>query len=122
MMERTHWRQFVGLPHKTGADPRHEDAADCLLVAFAVLDELHLMRPPVDPLWFELAKNGQWQKLREILNSMTLPSAGGTGAIAMTEAGVVVCVDGGVLLTQHSRGVRWVPMEVLRVEDWRRFQ
>lgn len=120
-MKRTHWRQFIGLPHRTGADPRVDDAADCLLVAFAVLDELRLPHPPVDPLWFTMAEQGMWRNLGEILQSRTVACGPVNGAVSMADSGLIIAVDGGTLLTQHRRGVRWVPMELLEPRDWRRF-
>ena len=121
-MERSHWRQFIGLPHRTGADPCTEDAADCLLVAFAVLDEIGFPHPPVDPQWFAMAERGLWPELRNLLYSLTIPATGESGDVALAQSGLIVSIGGGVLLAQHSRGVRWVPMELLGPRDWRRFR
>jgi hypothetical protein len=120
-MTRTHWRQFIGLPHRTGADPRTEDAADCLLVAFAVLDELALPHPPVDPQWFAMAQRGEWNKLADAFHFLTIPSDPGDGAVSMTEAGILVGIGGGALLTRHHGGVRWAPTDLLGSREWRRF-
>jgi hypothetical protein len=120
-MKRTHWRQFIGLPHQTGADPCTDDAADCLLVAFAVLDELNMPHPPLARLWFALAAEGMWRDLETLFKALTVEDDGADGAVAMTQSGVIVSVGGGVLLTQHQRGVRWVPMELLAPREWRRF-
>ena len=121
-MKRTHWRQFVGLPHQTGADPRVDDAADCLLLAFAVLDELNQPHPPADTQWFEMAEKGMWPELKQQLDLLTVADAGGNGAVAMGTGGLIVSVGHGVLVTQDRRGVRWVPMELLCPIDWRRFK
>ena len=122
MMKRSHWPQFIGLPHRTGADPRVEDAADCVLVAFAVLDELKQPRPPLDPSWFKMAAQGMWTELGKQFEALTAEDDGAPGAVAMTQSGLVVSVGGGILIVQHDNGVRWVPMELLRKLQWRRFR
>jgi glucose uptake protein GlcU len=98
-----------------------DDAADCLLVAFAVLDELNMPHPPLAKLWFALAAEGMWRDLRTLFMSLTVADDGSAGAVAMMQSGIVISIDGGVLLTQHRSGVRWVPMEMLRDAQWRRF-
>jgi hypothetical protein len=120
-MKRTHWRQFVGLTHRLGADPRVDDAADCLLVAFAVLDEFALPHPPVDPQWYAMANQGMWRDLRHLFDSQTTASINAVGAVTMARGGLAVSVGGGALLAPHGDQVRWLPMEALRPLRWRRF-
>lgn len=121
-MMRSHWSQFIGLPHRTGADPCIDDAADCLLVAFAVLDELGLPHPPLQGGWFTMALQGRWAELREVFTVQTVPSDYGDGAVAMLDAGVAVAVGDGLLLATHSQGVRWIHLDRIKPLEWRRFR
>lgn len=118
---RSHWSQFVGLPHRTGADPRTDDAADCLLVAFAVLDELGQPHPPLQEGWFTMAGQGRWDELREVFEVQTAPTSYGDGAVALLDAGVMVAIGGGVLITRHRDGVQWFHRDRLTPKEWRRF-
>lgn len=122
------WRRFIGLPHGLGADPHQGEAADCLLVACAVLAEAGQPYPTVNPHWFELARNARWDELQSIWREFTEPVSGPEPyAVTLIKngpagLGVGVVVDDGLVITHHKRGVTWVPLSALRPLTYARFK
>jgi hypothetical protein len=122
-----HWKRYLGLPHGTGADPEDGHAADCLLLAFRVLDMLEAPHPAVDPNWFNMAEQMDWAPLKALFDATTEPSHGpGEGAVSLLRAptclGMVVSIGGGVLFVDQSTGVNWTPLHLCRRLRWRRFR
>lgn len=110
------WRDFIGLPHEIGADPRDGVAADCLLLVFAVQAELNIPHPKPDERWFELARQGETRQLCEMFfagaevttdiedGCFTLLTSG------MNKMGFAVRIEGGALTVNEKRGgVIWIP-------------
>lgn len=122
------WRSYIGLPHAFGADPRDGVGADCLIVAFAVLDELGMSHPAVDPHWFEMAESGDWEPLKRAWEAETFPvDAPEEGAVTLMDhgaggLGVATVVDSGLLMVHHRRGVRWIPLRLLNDLQYRKFR
>lgn len=122
------WRRFIGLPHVLAADPYQGEAADCMLVACAVVAEAGRPSPAIDPKWFELARAGEWATLQSIWAEITEPLDGPEPyAVALidngpTGLGVAVVVDDGLLITHHRRGVTWVPLGALKPLSYARFK
>jgi hypothetical protein len=124
----SNWRSFLGLPHRLAADPLHGEAADCFLVACAVLAEAGIRHPEADPAWFELARQGRWSELQHIWTAITEPLPG-PEPFAVTLVtngpaglGVGVVIDNGLLITHHKRGVTWVPLSVMKPLSYFRFK
>lgn len=122
------WRSYIGLPHVLGADPSEGEGADCLLLAFSVLEELGLPHPPVDRAWFDLAARGAWHELEEIWRAVTAPTiAPENGAVTLIRngpagLGVAIAIDQGLLMVHHRKGVVWVPLHLLtKPFTYRRF-
>ena len=122
------WHQFLGLPHALAADPLDGVGADCLLLAFRVLDEVERPHPPVNPYWFELAGQHRWNEIETLFHefvesvaekepyAITLLKNGPVGL------GVGIVVDNGLLITHHKRGVVWVPPSALKPLPYYRFK
>lgn len=120
------WKSYLGLPHAFGADPENGQGADCLIMAFHVLDELRLPHPEFDTNWIELAASGNWKELLRLWNHHTTAvdsPENGDLTIFSNDAGLGlgVAIDGGLLLVHHLRGVCWVPLEHIRPLVFRRF-
>lgn len=113
------WRNYLGLPHVLAADPADGKGADCLVLAFSVLDELGKHHPPLQERWFELARRGIWNELETIWRDLTTPiDAPENGAVTLIRngpagLGVAVVIDDGLLMVHHRRGVVWVPLRLL---------
>ena len=114
------WMDWLGLPHKFGAHPEDGEAADCVLMVWAVLDEARVHHPPFESEWLDLAEKERWDELEQIWNDSTrrLP---GPRPYAVTlfnngpnGLGVGVVVDDGMLMVHHKRGVCWMPLASMR--------
>jgi len=110
------WRNYIGLPHEIGADPRIGAAADCLLLVFAVQDELGIPHPEPDERWFDLARKGETRVLCEMFFAATeIVSEVKDGCFTLLTAGTeklgfAVRIDGGALTVNEKRGgVIWIP-------------
>ena len=111
-----------------GADPIEGKGADCLLLAFRVLEEFGYYHPPVDPKWFELAAAKRWYEIEAIFHrhitqidapepcSITLLQNGPAGL------GVGTRIDDGLLITHHKKGVIWIPPSALKPLTYYRFK
>jgi hypothetical protein len=112
------WRDYIGLPHEIAADPRIGAAADCLLLAFVVQDELGIDHPEPDERWFDLARAERWTALffRHAGEQKT-PADGMVTLLVgpQRRLGVAVRVDDGSLTVNEKKGVIWIPPAV---KDW----
>jgi hypothetical protein len=115
------WSDWLGLPHRIGADPREGKAACCLVIARIVLQDAGLATPPIDQM-IEQAQAGDWIPLQRQfysfceattapeLHSITLLRNGAAGL------GVGTIVAPNTLLTlHHRRGVIALPVNRLRL-------
>lgn len=114
------WMQWIGLPHRFGANPEDGEAADCIVMVFSVLRWAGVHHPPFEQRWLDLAAQGRYPELVEIWQSKTrlLPNPK-TYSITMLNhgdkgLGFGVVVDDGVLTVNHKRGVYWIPVEVTK--------
>lgn len=123
-----HWTSYIGLPHVLGADPANGVGADCLILAFAVLGELGMGHPPLDPEWFVMAERGDWAGLRRLWEELTDPLEGPEeGAVTLmgdeqAGLGVAIVIDGGLLIVHHRRGVTWVSLQFAKKLNYRKFR
>jgi hypothetical protein len=115
-----YWMRWVGLPHKFGVHPESGEAADCLLMVWAVLERAGIPHPDFDQEWLDLAELGHWSALEEKWKARTrLLEAPCPYALTLFKngragLGVGVVIDGGVLMIHHKRGVCWLPTESLQ--------
>ena len=122
------WRKYLGLPHEFGADPEDGVAADCVLMTWNVLDAAGVYRPPLCWEWFTMAKEGKVEELMQVYDSLTYTIDGPEEyAVTLTEngetgVGLAVVVDGGLLIAHHRKGVRWLPIRLLKKLQYRRFR
>jgi hypothetical protein len=121
------WRSYLGLPHILGADPDDGQGADCLLLAFRVLDELRQPHPTPQPEWFEWASKGNWGDLerlwQEHTESVSEPVSGSVTLLRNPNCGlgVAVVIADGLLMVHHRRGVCWAPLHSLKPLTFSRF-
>lgn len=121
------WRNFVGLPHETGSDPRNGKAADCLLVAMAVREELGLYAPSIPNEIFDMARQERWGELLIEFQSRTRRCSRHDGAMSIQassathEISIGVSVEKGLLLTSIRRGVIWLPNGLSRLSSGQRW-
>lgn len=114
------WRGWLGLPHGFGADPGQGQAADCVIMAVRVLQQLGNDDPPIDQEWWRLAAAGHWAELRQRWLAVTRPlQEPQDGALTLIDngplgLGVAVVVDGGLLFVHHRAGVAWLPLALVR--------
>jgi hypothetical protein len=115
------WRSYIGLPHEIAADPRIGAAADCLLLAFVVQDELGIAHPEPDERWFDLARAERWTELSALFFRHAVeqkePADGMVTLLVgpQRKLGVAVRVDGGSLTVNERKGVIFIPQPV---KDW----
>lgn len=119
------YANWIGLPHVLGEDPDNGVGADCLVLARKVLELSGQLCPPLNPLWFAMAKEGRWEELeREWMELMEPIDAPCQFAISMnrnsfTGFNIGVVVDDGVLIVHHRKGVAWIPLSLARGNFWR---
>jgi hypothetical protein len=113
------WTRWIGLPHEFGADPENGIGADCLLMAWRILEDADIKHPPFNAYWLETARQKRWSEIEmlwrdgmvELSNAeeyaLTLFRNGPNGL------GVGIVVDDGLLIVHHKRGVRWVPLSFM---------
>lgn len=123
-MEEPNWYQWIGLPHRIGADPRTDGAACCLVITKILLTEAGQPMPAIDA-WLDLARRGAWDELRDAFYrnceetpkpepwTLTLLETGDPLATSMLGLGVVV-PSGFLLVPHHRRGVQAIPLNQLR--------
>lgn len=118
------FHQFLGLKHEFGADPRDGKAADCLLLAFALLDEAGVHHPPIDQNWFELGRVGMWETLAMEWQKQTVELDGPEPwAVALhwnrprlnhPRLGISTVVENesnlGIVVVNAKKGVVWLPL------------
>jgi hypothetical protein len=114
------WTQWLGLPHRFGADPEDGQAADCVIMAVRVLQELGHHHPPIEEQWWALAAANEWAELRCRWEAATRPvEAASEGALTLINnghrgLGVAVVVAYGLLFVHHRAGVAWLPLGLVR--------
>lgn len=118
----TIYHPWLGLPHRIGADPRDGEAACCLVMAKILLDDAGYTVPPIDH-WISLAKNGDWDPLRDAFYRHTeeLPQAEPYALTLLDDPedglGVGTVIPGRLLLVPlHHRGVTTLPLFSLPVD------
>ena len=122
------WRKYLGLPHGFGADPEDGVAADCVIMTWNVLDAAGVYRPPLSKEWFAMAKDGKVEELMQVYSSLTYEiDEPEEYAVTLTKnsnsgVGLSVVVDGGLLIAHHRKGVRWVPLRLLKKLQYSRFR
>lgn len=119
------YAKWIGLPHVLGEDPDNGVGADCLVLARKVLELSGQSCPPLNPQWFEMAKEGRWEELEQEWTELMEPiDAPCQFAISMnrnsfTGFNIGVVVDDGVLIVHHRKGVAWIPLSLTRGNFWR---
>jgi hypothetical protein len=118
--------KWVGLPHEIGADPDDGVAADCLVMTSKVLKSQNLFCPPLNPNWFEMARQERWDSLyREWGRLMEKTDDISNGCVYMHSDkeqlfGLGVFIDGGFLIVRHTKGVAWIPVSLIQKPNyWR---
>lgn len=116
--------KYLGLKHEFGADPRLGEAADCLLLCFALLEDGGTFAPALDPMWFEMAKAGLWGSLEMVWNKNTVPIEGPERfAVSLyrnkpkpghPRLGISTVIESGgslgIVMIHARRGVIWLPL------------
>jgi hypothetical protein len=118
------FHRYLGLKHGFGADPRLGEAADCLLLCFALLEDAGVPAPVVDPSWFEMARAGLWGSLETAWNRGTVsvekpekfavslyrnrpkPDHPRLGVSTVIESGGSL----GIVMIHARKGVVWLPL------------
>jgi hypothetical protein len=129
--------KYLGLKHEFGADPKDGEAADCLLLCFALLDEGGFYRPPFDPRWMDMALSGLWDSLQIVWNNHTEHvDHVEAGCVALhwnrpnskhPRLGISTVVEDsgnlGVVMIHARKGVVWLPLTTpgLPTLNFRRF-
>jgi len=114
--------RFLGLPWRRGADPRDGIACDCLLLAFAIQDELDLPHPEPEPEWFAMAERGEWAALRRVFLARTVPAEREVdGAMLLMGGGVAVSAHSYAWGADECLGVYRLPLRMVPPRGWRRF-
>lgn len=115
------WRDWIGLPHEIGADPREGKAACCLRMTWILLSEAGVLLPPFQESWLTLAHAGRWGELEAVFRKHTEllpgPEPWSITMIQNGKAGLGVGVflpEGYLLLPHHRRGVLAAPLHILR--------
>lgn len=123
-MEEPNWYQWIGLPHRIGADPRTDGAACCLVITKILLTESGQPMPAIDE-WLDLARRSAWDELRDAFYrnceeaakpepwTLTLLESGDPTSTTMLGLGVVV-PGSFLLIPHHRRGVQAIPLRELR--------
>lgn len=119
------WQQWIGKPHRTGADPVVDDGCDCLIMVTRVRQQLKLPAPSNDEICtlIALSEAGAFEEVnRLIAKHLILRNTPSDGSFTVYETpdhiGSAVMIDGGLLHVSHKRGVRWIPTNMLRKFDW----
>ena len=109
------WQEWIGLPHRVGADPRDGQAACCLRMVYAIYEEVGLPIPAFDSSWIRMAREKRWADLYEEFESVTYEIGDKelwalVPLIATDSFGIGVIVqDDMVLVPHHRRGVAAIP-------------
>lgn len=124
------YHQYLGLPAQLQADPRDGKAADCLLLAFAILDDLGKPHPAPEAAWFDAVTAGRWWELEALWRRYTRPLNGPcTGAVTLLESkrstghrlGVGTVVDDHLVMVHPRKGVVAAPVEAFPSFTYREF-
>jgi hypothetical protein len=123
------WIRWVNLklPHVIGADPDDGHGIDCLVMAHKVRAAAGLPTPHLDPAWFTMAADGQWERLEREWRRLMVPCEREPYAVLLHRQpacmGIGVVIDDGVLIVHHRRGAQWLPFDVaerlMPLEYWR---
>lgn len=118
------WKEWIGLPHQIGADPREGKAACCLMIAKIILEDGGMKFPVDENEIIDLAKKKLWPTLRLVFEKQTQfietpepyavslinnPSQGLGIGVVVEEAGNLF-----LLMPHHRRGVQAFPVKMLR--------
>lgn len=119
------WKQWVGLPHETGADPRLGRAACCLKITQIILNDIGYRFPFDLEELYHLAEQRDLLAIRKAFESATVSisdpepycvtlftdkSLGiGIGIVVPDEIGGRLFL----LIPHHRRGVMPVPVDIL---------
>jgi hypothetical protein len=122
------WRQWLGLPHEIGADPREGRAACCLVITTLLLTEAGLQPPDPGP-WIEMARRGDYASIQleveryfePIENPELLSFALIRNGIHGLGVGIVV-EPNTLLLVHHKKGVIALPIDRLRLLQYNRLR
>jgi hypothetical protein len=125
----TDWIEWVNakLPHQVGADPDDGIGVDCLVMAHKVRAAAGLPTPDLDPVWFSMAADGQWERLEREWRRLMIECPAEPYALVLHRQpsclGVGIRVDDGILIVHHRRGVQWLPADVasrlIRLKYWK---
>ena len=113
------WQEWIGLPHRVGADPRDGQGACCLRMVYAIYEEVGLPIPEFDSSWIRMAREKRWADLYEEFESVTYEIGDKelwalVPLIATDSFGIgVVVQDDMVLVPHHRRGVAAIPLAAM---------
>lgn len=126
------WKQWVGLPHEIGADPRKGKAACCLQITKILLEDIGYTFPFELEMFYRLAREQNLDEIRKIfaiatekieqpeaycVTLFTNESLGlGIGIVVPDEIGGRLFL----LVPHHRRGVMPVPVDILSSLDFAR--
>lgn len=116
------WHRFIGLPYLYNADPTKGEGADCFNLVWHILATEGVPHPPFQPQWRELAEQGGRRGRATLLvewraGMKRLPES---EQYALTlfrnrvRLGVGIVVDEGLLIVDEIKGVRWIPLTLLK--------
>ena len=115
--------RFIGFDYELGATGVGSKI-DCINLVLAVLDDLGIKRPPLDPSWYE----GDRRKIsRDLLSwgeRIEVPSYDGD-TIVWTDrlfAFGVVWSQGILAISDRTRKVAWFPLQAVSLTDARCFR
>ena len=119
------WKQWVGLPHEVGADPRQGKAACCLQITKIILEDAGYTFPFEVEMFYRLASENNVDAIKRIFAEATTriqaPDAYCVTLFTSESLGLgigIVVPDeiGGrlfLLVPHHRRGVMPVPVDIL---------
>lgn len=115
------WRDWLGLPHEIGADPREGRAACCLVMTTLILREAGQSPPDVTE-WIDLARCSDYTSIQIAIDKYLEPI--GTPELysftlfrnGVRGLGVGIVVEQNMLLfVHHKNGVTTLPIDRLRL-------
>ena len=120
----TLWRQWIGLPHELGADPRQGKGCCCLKLSQIVLEAVGQKPPQINSQWYELSLQQRWDEAAKLFLSYVIEtdpwrqwSIVPFWSPQMFGIGLVV-QDRMVLTSLHTRGACVIPARALRSPDF----
>lgn len=107
------WLEWIGLPHRPGADPTEGEAACCLVMAQRLLHLAGEEEFRITPEWYDWFAAGDWDRIEHEFRSLTYPCPAGRWALVPfwgPPFGLgVVLPDQLILIPHHTRGVIAAP-------------